>query len=51
MVKAIAKVKINGINIGGAWTPPYRIDISKALKPGNNEIEIGTFRINRTCDL
>ncbi|MET1056624.1 MAG: glycosyl hydrolase [Pedobacter sp.] len=40
MVKAIAKVKINGINLGGAWTPPYRIDVSKALKAGNNDIEI-----------
>jgi len=37
---AIAKVFVNGVEMGGAWTPPYQVDITKALKPGNNEVEI-----------
>jgi hypothetical protein len=39
-VSAIAKVYVNGIEMGGAWTTPYQVDITKALKPGNNELEI-----------
>ncbi len=36
----IATVKINGIDCGTLWTYPYTLDISKALKPGNNNIAI-----------
>jgi hypothetical protein len=37
---AIASVKINGINCGTIWTAPHRLDISKAIKVGDNEISI-----------
>jgi hypothetical protein len=40
VAKAIAKVTVNGVEVGGAWTPPYRLDITKALKPGQNRLEI-----------
>lgn len=40
VVKAIAKVFVNGLEVGGAWTPPYRVDITKALKQGKNKLEI-----------
>jgi len=40
MVRAIAKVIVNGMEVGGVWTAPYQIDITSALKSGNNELKI-----------
>lgn len=40
IARAIAKVSVNGIEMGGTWTPPYQVDITKALKPGANKLEI-----------
>jgi hypothetical protein len=37
---AIEKVWVNGVELGGAWTPPYQVDITKAIKPGVNKLEI-----------
>jgi hypothetical protein len=37
---SIAEVKINGINCGTLWTAPHRLDISKAIKKGENKITI-----------
>jgi len=39
-VANIAEVKINGISCGIVWTAPYRVDISKALKKGANQLTI-----------
>jgi hypothetical protein len=39
-VTAMAKVKVNGKYIGGVWTAPYQLDISSAVEPGTNTIEI-----------
>ncbi len=36
----IASVKVNGIECGTLWTPPFQLDISAAVKTGNNTIEI-----------
>lgn len=36
----IATVKINGINCGTVWTKPYELDITRAVKNGENKIEI-----------
>src|SRR6185436_6759676 len=36
----IATVKINGIECGTLWTAPYELDITKAVKSGENKIEI-----------
>lgn len=39
-VMVMAKVKINGQYVGGAWTPPYRVEITNFVKKGKNDIEI-----------
>jgi hypothetical protein len=36
----MAKVKINGQYVGGAWTYPYLVNIDDAVKTGENIIEI-----------
>ena len=36
----IATVKINGIDCGTLWTLPFALDILKAIKTGENKIEI-----------
>jgi len=39
-VSNIAEVIVNGINCGIIWTAPYRIDITKAIRKGNNNLTI-----------
>jgi len=36
----MAKVYVNGSYAGGAWTSPWRVDISNYLKTGSNTIEV-----------
>ena len=36
----LADVKVNGKNEGITWAPPYRVDITDALKTGMNKLEI-----------
>ena len=31
---------LNGEDCGIAWTPPFRVDISSAARPGDNSLEI-----------
>lgn len=48
-VEVIARVTLNGKDCGITWKPPYRVDISHALKAGPNKLEIevaGTW-VNR----
>jgi hypothetical protein len=37
---AMAKVTVNGSYSGGLWTAPYRLDITKLVRPGENELKI-----------
>ena len=39
-VKNIAEVIINGKNVGTAWKKPFKLDISEAIKAGENSIEV-----------
>jgi len=39
-VKNLAEVIVNGKSLGILWKKPFRIDVTNALKPGENELEI-----------
>ena len=36
----IASIKVNGVDLGVTWYPPYIVDVSKAIRNGTNQIEI-----------
>ena len=40
LVKNIAEVKLNGHDLGILWKPPFRIEITDALRDGQNELEV-----------
>ena len=48
-VRELAEVKVNGQSCGVVWSPPFQVDITHALKPGVNhlEIEVVNFWPNR----
>lgn len=37
---ALGKVRINGKQAGGAWTPPWQVDITDFVKKGKNTVDI-----------
>ena len=39
-VQVIAQVKLNGQDLGIVWKPPYRVDVTRAARPGPNELEV-----------
>jgi hypothetical protein len=39
-VKELARVKLNGKDLGVLWKPPYRMDIHSVAKAGENTLEI-----------
>ena len=39
-VQALAQVKLNGYDLGTLWQPPFRVNITDALQPGHNTLEI-----------
>ena len=39
-VKNIAEVTVNGKPLGTFWKTPFRVDVTSALKPGANTLEI-----------
>lgn len=39
-VENLARVKVNDVDCGLAWTVPYRVEVTAALRPGANIVEI-----------
>jgi hypothetical protein len=39
-VKNLARVSVNGKDLGVVWHAPYRVDVTSALKPGANELKV-----------
>lgn len=48
-IAVMARVRLNGKECGIVWKPPYRVDISDAVKSGKNalEIEVVNTWVNR----
>ncbi len=48
-VKELAGVVLNGKPLGTVWTTPYKLDVTRALKPGKNvlEVKIANLWVNR----
>jgi hypothetical protein len=44
-LSAMARITINGKEIGGVWTAPYQLDITDAIKKGNNTMDIAVVNI------
>ncbi len=40
VVKNVAEVWLNGRNLGVAWTAPFRFDLTEAVKPTGNALEV-----------
>ena len=39
-VAVIAEVKLNGQDLGILWKPPFRVEVTPALKTGDNVLEV-----------
>ncbi|MBM3890629.1 MAG: glycosyl hydrolase, partial [Verrucomicrobia bacterium] len=48
-LRELAEVRLNGRSLGILWTPPFRVEITDALKPTGNvlQIEVCNFWPNR----
>ncbi len=48
-VRELAEVELNGKNLGILWKPPFRVDVTEAVKPGENKliVRVTNFWPNR----
>ena len=44
-VAVMAQVKLNGKDLGILWKPPFRVDVTEALKPGANRLEVNVVNL------
>jgi hypothetical protein len=40
LVKNLAEVTVNGKNLATLWKPPFRVDITDAVWPGTNQLDV-----------
>lgn len=45
VVKNVAEVRLNGRNLGVVWTAPWRVEITGAVKPQGNVLEIDVVNL------
>jgi hypothetical protein len=47
-IREAAVIEVNGRRVGALWTPPYRIEITPAVKPGENlvRVSVGNTAMN-----
>jgi len=39
-VKVIASVRLNGRDVGTVWKPPFRVEVTEAIRAGENALEV-----------
>jgi len=44
-VREVAEVRLNGKNLGILWCSPWRVEITEAVKPVGNELEIDVINL------
>jgi hypothetical protein len=44
-VKHVAQVRLNGKDLGVVWTKPFRVEITGAVKPSGNQLEIDVVNL------
>jgi hypothetical protein len=44
-VQVMARVILNGRDLGILWKPPYRVDVTAAALPGNNSLEVAVVNL------
>jgi hypothetical protein len=45
----ISRVRVNDVDLGVIWTKPFRVEVTSALKPGNNELGVDVVNSWRNC--
>lgn len=45
VVDEMARVRVNEQEVGTLWKPPYTVDISEAIKPGENTLEVDVVNV------
>ena len=50
-ISEVARITLNGVDLGICWKPPFRVDISDAVKAGRNHltIEVANTWANGLC--
>jgi hypothetical protein len=44
-VESLASVSLNGVELGVLWKAPYAVDVTRALRPGKNRLEVKAVNV------